>query len=197
MYKNFVLCLMMIIFSTSVAWSDLMIEVLDFQSGKVRMTYEITDSMTGNQQFRFPGEGFIHDETQGDFVVESVFDTTNNYELQYSVQKIGEQKLPQLKINYQEPIPAGGKKNLKIQVVLNLPIDNVYYENGRYFLEYETSHEFTYKLSMNHYLVFTNQPVKVYEQAGTIYAEEPSEKLRNIKIATRAMETKPEPLFGN
>lgn len=174
-------------------WCALTIEVLDFATGKVRMTYEVDDKMTGNKEFRFPGGGFIHDESEGDFVVESVFDEKNNYELSYSVQKIGDEKQPQLKITYPEALKAGEVKAIRIEVVLHLPNTLLYTDSGRYFIEYETSHDFEYRVPENHYIVFSNLPVQIYEKGGELFVKQTHDKIRKIKLATRKMDSV---LFG-
>ncbi|MBN2326116.1 MAG: hypothetical protein JXR73_03110 [Candidatus Omnitrophica bacterium] len=176
------------LFVLSPSWSDMRYEALDAQLRSVRITYEIDDNKAGNKIFIFPTGGFIHDATAGNFEVESVFDIAAKRELEYVIQRDKETGLPQVKITYADPIPPGKSKTLQIAVKVNMPESMLYCDaNGRYCFRYETSHKFEFLIPKDHYLVYTNQPVLLFEKGDVIIVQQLDDKFREIVIQTRSM----------
>lgn len=178
----------LLLLSTMVADSAVRVEVLNFETRTLRVVYEIEDTLLGNQIFLFPTAGFIHDDRMGDFEVESVFDTTTSEELNYSVSRLDETNYPRLRINYREPVREGIRKILRIAVKLNAPASDVGIDEARrHFLSFETSHPFELVVPENHFLVYCNQPVRVFEKEGEIILQNNEQKNRLFVIKTRPM----------
>ncbi|MGC9327083.1 MAG: hypothetical protein ACP5I1_05590 [Candidatus Hinthialibacter sp.] len=170
------------------SWSDMRYEALDPQTRLVRLTYEINDNKEGNRIFLFPTQGFIHDATAGNFEVESVFDLAAKRELEYVIQQDKESGLPQVKITYPDPIPPGKSKTLQVAVKVYMPETMLYRDaNGRYCFRYETSHKFEFMIPYDHYLVYTNQPVLLFEKGDVTIVQQLDEKKREIVIQIRSM----------
>lgn len=162
--------------------------VVDVETRAVELTYDIEDSMTGNQVFLFPSGGFIHDETQGDFEPLSVFDMGTQEELNYEVVRVQENNRPQLRITYRNPVPAGQTKMLRIRVRLNAPAAEIGEDNaGRFFFTYETSHPFEFVMPQGHYLVYSNVPVIVFERESELVLRNDNTKMRSIVFKTRPL----------
>lgn len=163
-------------------------EVVDIATRTVELTYDVEDAMTGNQVFLFPSGGFVHDDTQGDFKVLSVFDMSTQEELNYEIKRVQANNNPQLKIIYTKPVPKNNRKQLRIRVRLNVPAAEMGEDNaGRTFFSYETSHTFEFILPENHYLVYSNVPVIVFERESQIVLRNDNTKLRNIVFKTRPL----------
>lgn len=163
-------------------------EVVDVATRAVELTYDVEDAMTGNQVFLFPSGGFVHDDTQGDFQVLSVFDMSTQEELSYEIKRVQSNNNPQLKITYTKPVPKNNSKQLRIRVRLNVPAAEMGEDNaGRTFFAYETSHPFEFVLPENHYLVYSNVPVIVFERESQIVLLNDNTKLRNIVFKTRPL----------
>ncbi len=172
----------------SFAFGDMRYEALDLSKSAMRLTYEIEDAQVGNKVFLFPSGGMIHDATKGKFEVESVFDIAAKRELEYVVVYDVKTNDPMVKITYSEPIKQGEKKTLQITVKVNMPESNFTIDNdGRYVFIYETSHAFEFMVPDNHYVVYTNQPVWVFEKSGKLIVQQLDKKPRKIVIQTRAI----------
>ncbi len=168
------------------AWADMRLEVLDLTQRAVRITYEIQDNKVGNRVFIFPSGGFIHDATAGNFQVESVFDVNAKRELEFTIVKDTHSEYPQIKITYPEPIQTGKSKTIQIAVKVNMPETLLKQDaNGRAIFEYETSHKFEFITPPGHYVVFTSQPVWIFEKGENLIVQQLDEKPRKIVIQTR------------
>jgi len=170
------------------AWADLRMEILDLSKRAVRLTYELADSQAGGKNFYFPQGGFIHDATAGEFKVESVWDVSNNMQLDYEIFTDKETNLPVLQIPYKIPIPQGAKKNLRITVKVNLPQKFLSVDAaGRNVIICETSHAFEFVIPKDQYIVASNQPITLKEEDRLVIANQAKEEFRAIVIQTRAM----------
>ncbi|MDP8244015.1 MAG: hypothetical protein P9L94_08045 [Candidatus Hinthialibacter antarcticus] len=170
------------------AQANVTYEVVDVASRAVELTYDVEDALTGNQVFLFPSGGFIHDDTQGDLEVLSVFDMSTQEELNYEIKRVQVNNNPQLRIMYTKPVPRNSKKQLRIRVRLNAPSAEIGEDNaGRTFFAYETSHTFEFIMPDNHYLVYSNVPVIVFERESQIVLRNDNTKMRNIVIKTRPL----------
>lgn len=188
MMKRFFLGFLFPLLFAAGSWANLRIEVVDLAKRAVKITYEFNDTKVGNKVFIFPAGGFIHDATAGDFKVESVFDVAAKRELEYVLVSDPKTKLPQLKITHETPIQKDESRTLQVTVKANLPESMVQRDaNGRYIFEYETSHKFEFLLPQNHYVVYSNQPVWLFEKGDQIVVQQLDEKSRTIIIQTRPM----------
>jgi hypothetical protein len=173
---------------SSFAFGDMRYEAIDLSKSAMRLTYEIEDAQVGNKVFLFPSGGMIHDATKGEFKVESVFDISAKQELEYEIIKDAKTGDPLVKITYSAPIKKGEKKTLQIAVKVNMPESNFTIDkNGRNIFTYETSHAFEFMVPRNHYVIYTNQPVWIFEKSGTLIVQQLDKKPRKIVIQTRAM----------
>ncbi len=180
---------LLLLFAVS-AQSKVTYEVNDVASRQVELTYDVEDGLAGNQVFLFPSGGFIHDDTQGDLEVISVFDMNTQEELDYEIKRVKENNNPQLRITYTKPVPKTTTKQLRIRVRLNAPAAEVGEDKmGRVFFAYETSHLFEFIMPDNHYLVYSNVPIIVFERESQIVLRNDNTKLRNIVIKTRPLPT--------
>ncbi|RJP20323.1 MAG: hypothetical protein C4527_25190 [Candidatus Omnitrophota bacterium] len=177
-------CVLVFLSSTTVA--DVRLEILDLSTRAVRLTYELEDNQAGNRVFLFPDGGFIHSASRELFQVESVFDKNSKQELEFEVLEAPDKGLPQLRITYPEPIKEGSKKLLSVSVCLNLPDKDLLIDAaGRYVFSYETSHPFEFVVPANHYVVYTNQAMMVFERGPNIVLSQSDKYVKNIVIKTR------------
>lgn len=163
-------------------------EVLDVATRSIELTYDVEDGLPGNQVFLFPSGGYIHDDTQGDIEVLSVFDLSTQEELNYEIKRVQANNNPQLRVTYTKPVPKNNKKQLRIRVRLNAPAAEIGEDSaGRTFFAYETSHTFEFIMPENHYLVYSNVPVIVFERESQIVLRNDNTQMRNIVIKTRPL----------
>ncbi len=167
------------------AWADVKMEVVDFPTRTVRLTYEIEDTQAGNRMFLFPKGGFIHSASREWFQVESVFDKGQKQELEFEVLEVPDSGLPQLQIQYPEAVKQGGKKELRITVRLNLPESDMTQDTaGRCVYVYETSHPFEFVIPVDQYVVFTNQAMQVFERGVNVVVRQSDSRLKKIVVKT-------------
>lgn len=176
------------VFLTGSSFAAIRFELLNMEKREVRIIYELEDTLAGNKVFLFPEEGMHHDSTVGDFVVESIFDIDTKREQAYEVELVEKTKLPRVKITYDEPIKENEKKVLQISFRLNLPKEMLIVDNqGRVTLDYETSHAFEFLTPIGYYLVFTNQPVWLFEKGNQVIVQQLDKKSRKITLQLRPM----------
>lgn len=186
--KKIMFCLSMVCCFTVSVWSAVQIQVLDYSQRRVRLVYELDDNLAGNRTFRFPGSGFLHDNSRGPIVVESVYDQQTNQDLEYSVIALPDTGAPQIEIRYDKPVPEGGKKMIRVSMIAVMPPENIGRDTlGRYYFKYETSHKFEFIVPFGQYVVHTNQPVTVFERESRVYLRQEEGGAQEIYIMTRSM----------
>lgn len=186
--KQTTLLIGLLLLCAGLAQASMRFEVLDLETRAVRIIYEVEDSLAGNRVFLFPQGGMVHDATAGEFKVESVFDVTAKQELNYEITQTATSKLPQVRITYPEPIAKGQKKVLQIAVIVNLPDSQLMLDDqGRHTFIYETSHAFEFIVPEGHYIVYSNQPVYLFEKGPNMILQQLDEKFRKLVVQTRLL----------
>ncbi len=186
--KLFTIACCLIVLVVCGAGASMRCEPIDLEKRTVRLIYEIEDTMEGNRVFIFPQGGLIHDATRGEIDVESVFDVTAKQELDYEITRTAKTGQPQVKITYAKPLAAGQKRVLQISVIVRLPESQLRFDGQeRYTFAYETSHAFEFIVPTGHYVVYSNQPVFLFEKGPNIILQQLDENLRNIVIQIRPL----------
>ena len=181
----------LIIFALSISWSDVTVQVLDISKRLVRLTYDVADDQVGNRLFIFPQGGFVHDGPFESFQVESVFDPNTKEELNCAVQRVEGTGAPQLRIQYRNPVPDGGRQLLSITVHVIMPERDLSIDDqGRLTLSLETSHPFTLAVPEGYYVTYCNQPVWIFERASVQYVQQKDTTLRLNTVTLRRLPSK-------
>lgn len=183
-FRSLLASFLMIALSLS-AQATVTMKLNDFSSRAVELIYEVEDTLVGNRKFIFPQQGFINDDRMGEMEVISVFDKSTSEELSYRVIRDEQSNLPKISINYEDPVEAGKRKVLRIHVLVHLPASEIGLDKrDRYFFSYETSHPFEFVLPEGHMVVYSNQPILVFEREEDIILFNNETESRTIVIKT-------------
>lgn len=170
------------------ALGDVTLEVLDFRERLVRVTYDIEDAKTGSELFLLPDDGFVHAGPLDAFRVESVFDPDTGEALEYLIRQVGEERAPQVQIQYKKPVSAGKAQRLSATVHLVLPENNFEQTpDGKTMVSYGTAHPYVFSVPAGYYIAYANHPVWIYEKGLTLVAQQRDAKPRMVSIHIRPM----------